>query len=207
MALKKLLNRNNIPIYPWYISDLVVTKSIARLTNGSVVKEVFFYIINDLTTIYYDEESVNDLGKYLLEKIVKDHNFYNRVINNIYDYSEKLTQFNKKLTKLKPKEMSNSALLKIYTEYEKKLGSLRIWGWMPVILDGLFKPFLSDYILENFLAFLRTCNQDDKIADYYSLLSSSEKMSKVQAESLARLKLLLIIKNQYPASGSLSAIA
>ncbi len=195
MSLKKVFNRPGIPIYPWYISDLVLTKDIQELTNGQVVKKVFFYTTKKITTIYYDLESTNILGTWLLDKIIKDHKFYHLVINKIYYYSKELLKFSTELKELDLDSMSNRDLLKLSSQYEKKLGKLRIWGWMPPILDGIFEPFLSNYILEKLTIFLKAKKQISKIADYYSLLSSSERMSEVQIESLARLKLLLVLKN------------
>ena len=207
MSLKKAFDRSGILIYPWYISDVVATQEIKRLTAGRTIKEVFFYIKGDLASIWYDQESTDALGRWLLAQIIKDHDFYRRVIDKIYHYSAALTRFGRKSGKLTPAKMSDQALLKIYAQYEKNLGTLRVWGWMPPILDGVFEPFLSDYIMGKLDAFLRARGQTDQIANYYSLLSTSEKISEVQTENLARLQLLAAIKKSSYGPAALAALA
>jgi len=193
MALKKAFDRQGILIYPWYVSDVVATRGIGRISGGRKIKKVFMYIDDNLTNVYYEKKSTDALGRWLLTRIIKDKKFYHLVIKKIYSYSDQLLDFCANLKKTKPTRLSDRELLKIYSDYEKKLGELRIWGWVPVILDGFFEPFFSDYLMKDFLKFLNKHDRAAKIADYYSLLSTSEKMSEVQVESLARLKLLIKI--------------
>jgi phosphohistidine swiveling domain-containing protein len=206
MPLKKAFNRNGILIYPWYISDAVATKEIGRIAAGRKIAKVFLYIKSGMTHVFYDKESTDALGRWLLAKIIKDRRFYQLVIKKVYFYSRNLMNFCAGLEKINPAKMSDRRLLKIYSDYEKKLGILRIWGWVPVFLDGVFEPFFSDYVMSNFLAFLQKAGRTDKVADYYSLLSSSERMSEVQIESLDRLKLLLKIGKMKNGKSALAAL-
>jgi phosphoenolpyruvate synthase/pyruvate phosphate dikinase len=194
MSLEKVFNRKDIPIYPWYIADLVATKEIGQVTHGLIIKGLSFYSVNGLTNMCYERKSTDVLGSWLLKRIVNNKKFYHLVIRKIYYYSKRLMDFCQELKNLSLEKMSDQKLLQIYAEYKKKLGDLRIWGWVPPFLDGVFTPFLSDYIMADFSKFLKKEGQADKVASYYSLFSSSEKMSEVQIENLERLKLLLKIK-------------
>jgi phosphohistidine swiveling domain-containing protein len=191
MALKFLLDRKGMYIYPWYISDITSTEDIGKITGGLVVKKSFIIIENDLFEFYYDIESSNRIGRYFLKKIIEDRKFFQKVINQIYRYSEELDQFRRRIdSKRKLGNLSNRDLRNIYSEYIRRLSILRAWGWVPVFIDGLEINFLTDAVTREFKKYLTHIGQKDKFGDYYSTLSSSEKMSEVQQEELARLKLL-----------------
>ncbi|MFA5154882.1 MAG: PEP-utilizing enzyme [Patescibacteria group bacterium] len=190
MSLKKAFDRNGILIYPWYISDLVATREIRRVTKGPVISRIFYGVKNDLATLYYDQDSTDALGRRLLDKIIKDRKFYRLVIRQIYHYSDQLMSFCRHLDEVVPAELSDRQLLEIYAEYERRLSELRAWGWVPVILDGIFTPFLSDRLMADFRDFLAKHGQAAKLPEYYSLLSASDQMSEVQTETLERLRLL-----------------
>jgi len=207
MSLQKSFDRQGITIYPWYISDVIATKDIGKLADGLTIKKVFLYIKGGITNIWYERRSTDALGRWILEQIIKKPDFYRQVITKIYYYSSDLMKFCRKLGALNPELKSDWELLKIYAEYEQKLGVLRIWGWVPPILDGIFEPFLSDYLMAKFTQFLRQKNQLAQVADYYSLLSTSEKMSEVQGETLERLKLLEKIKTEKNGREILAAIS
>lgn len=206
MPLKKAFDRQAILVYPWYISDVVATKTMGRVTGGRVIKKIFMYIRDDLTTMYYDEASTNSVGRWILNQIIKDHKFYRRVMAQIYRYSDRLMAFSRNLSALRPARLSDRQLLKIYADYEKVLGELRAWGWVPPFLDGVFEPFLSNYLMDRFSAFLRSVGQADRLPDYYSMLSTSEKMSEVQTETLARLELLLKIQKHRSGRAAVAAL-
>lgn len=195
MSLKFLGDRNNMYVYPWYISDIATTKDIVQTTNGLKVEKTFIVIENDFWHFYCDDESMGKIGKYYFEKVLEDEKFLTVVINNIYKYSEHLEKFCEKVNLANISAMENGELLDIYGEYIEKLRTLRAWGWVPVLLDGADESFLTDYIQKELRDHLRKINQDEKFSAYYSTLTSSHKLSEVQTEELARLDLLLTISN------------
>jgi phosphoenolpyruvate synthase/pyruvate phosphate dikinase len=206
MPLESAFNRKGIPIYPWYISDLVATKEFAKISGGLTIKKVVFFLADGVSNIYYDRHSTDAIGARLLERINRDKKFYRLVASQIYYYGDQLIDFCTDLKKIQPEHLSDSQLLKIAAAYEKKLGALRAWGWVPPILDGVFRPFLSDLVMAELKDFLRRKGMSDKVAEFYSLLSSSEKKSEVQVETLARLRLLVKIKDGRKGEAALSAI-
>lgn len=195
MSLKFLGDRSKMYIYPWYISEYVSTKDIAKITNGIKEKKSLIIIENDFLKFYHDIDTSDKIGKYFFNKVLLDKNFLFKVIRNIYKYSEKLEIFSKEINNTQVENLSNKELLNIYSEYVKRLRVLRIWGWVPLYIDGLNESLLTDYIQANLKLYLIKINQIDKFGEYYSTLSSSEKISEVQAEELARLNLLLKIQD------------
>src|SRR4030042_6229214 len=195
MALKFSLDRGGMHIYPWYISEISSTRDIAKITDGTVVKESFFVIEKDFLKGYYDIESTNKIGEYLFKRIKDDPDFYKEIIDNIYKYSRELEEFSTRVSQMKNlKQLGNEELVATYREYVDRLNELRVWGWVPPFVDGLEISYLTNYISEKLREHLKTLGREDKFGEYYSILSSSEKMSEVHQEELARLKIILDIE-------------
>lgn len=190
MPLKRLMDRKDMYIYPWYISDITVHNDIKKIT-GENIQKIFATIEKDFLTLYYDDKSSLKSGEFIFNKIKKDKTFFKKVIKNIYKYSGDLHLFGKSIPSISElKKLNDNQLLKIYETYIAKLSVLRTWGWVPVFLDGLDVNYLSDFIQLELKKFLSSVNMGDKFSDYYTVLSSSEKKSEVQQEEIARLDLL-----------------
>lgn len=193
MALKLLFERDNMHIYPWYISDLTITKDIGKISKTTVKKAVV-YFEKDRIHMYYDRESANAVGEGFLKKLINDKTFFQKSIKNIYQYSDELMKFCKRIDRIaNAKNLSDKQLLQLYLDYMEKLRILRVWGWIPSSMDGMEKAYLSDYLMAEFRKYLERLGQEEKFSDYYTVLSSSEKKSEVQEEEVARLDLLLKI--------------
>ncbi len=184
MALKFFFDRKKMYVYPWYISDLVATKDMAKITKGPVVKQTMGIIEKDHLSFYFDSESTLKVGRFLFNKIKKDKKFYQRCLRNIYKYSQQLIDFSNSVKRVD--KLSDKELLKLYQDYRKILRKTRAWGWIPVFVDGLEKNFLSDEINKQLKK-----NIPKNTSKYYSILSSSEKQSEVQKAQIARLNLLI----------------
>lgn len=192
MALQFLADRKDMCIYPWYISDITATKDISKIASINV-KKAFVMFEKDFMAYYYDIESANEIGKTLLNKIITDHEFFKKAIENIYKFSDELIDYCQTETKKDLQKLSNKDLLKIYEVYIEQLRTLRTWGWIPVFVDGLTDTFLTEHLQNEFKKFLYNIGKSEKFSEHYSVLSSAEKMSEVQKEELARLELLLKI--------------
>jgi phosphoenolpyruvate synthase/pyruvate phosphate dikinase len=194
MALKLLFERDNMYIYPWYISDLTITKDIGKISKITVKKAVICFK-KDRLHMYYDRQSANAVGEVFLKKLLSSKKFFYEAIENIYHYSNELMRFCKKIKDIPDTgKLSDKQLLQIYLEYMRRLRILRVWGWIPSSMDGMEKAYLSDYLMGEFRKYLRRIEKEKKFNDYYATLSSSEKKSEVQEEELARLNLLMKIQ-------------
>jgi phosphoenolpyruvate synthase/pyruvate phosphate dikinase len=192
MTLYKLFDRNNIYIYPFYLAELTISKDIENVL-GVKLKESFWTNEKAFVTAYYDIESAEKMGEIIISKIKTDKTFFKKVIDNIYKYSEEMMSFCKKIDKISNKDiLTNQQLLDHYKEYMQKTIQLRAWGWIPVMVDGITRDFLTDHVMEETKKHLK--NQEDKTAEIYSSMSSSEKSSAVQQEEKSRLKLILELK-------------
>lgn len=194
MSLEFFFDRKGMYVYPWYISDQCATRELGKITEGQTLATSFFVIKRDYLKMYYDKVSSARVGRFFLDKIIKDKKFYLKTIENIYRYSAVLQKFSDRLNSLKDlQSLSNRQLTQIYQEYVKKLVQLRVWGWVPVFLDGLDISYLTDWLNVNFKSHLEKIKQTGEFPRYYALLSSAEKMSEIQTEELGRLDILLAI--------------
>lgn len=194
MPLRYTFDRDNMFLYPWYISDLTVTEDLKKIFGYSV-KECF--VVNDdgFVTVYFDDASALKLGDKIFRRVANDEEFFNKIVAKIYSLSGDLTLFCSRLPSAgRLKQLSDKELVEIYSDYIKKLRNLRAWGWFPVFMDGLEKSFLSEHILERLRSFLKKRDATHLAGRYYSVLSSSDEQSEVQQEERARLNLLLKIE-------------
>ncbi len=195
MSLKRSFDRGGMYFYPIYISDLAITKGI-KIISPIVVKEVLNVVTGDFIEAYYDDSSIFAIGEYLFNKIKKDDKFFRKTCEQIYVLSADLIKVvnkipnKKELSKLADKDLSNK-----YGQYVKKLTILRTWGWVPNFLEAFDKSFLTEYLQTELRKVMKEVGSSNQSGHYYNILSSSEKMSAVQAEELARLNLLLKLQH------------
>lgn len=190
--------RKGMHIYPWYISDITSAKEM-KAVFGEGIKRIFISIEKGFLRGYYDMDSAATLGKLLLNRITSDKSFFEDVIKNIYTKGDELNIFCEKLKNITDISLlSNTELVSIYDEYVRTLCSLRVWGWVPVFIDGFKVSFLTDHVLSEFEKFLTPKGLNNKLSEYYSILSSSDKPSEIHSESIDRLRVSIAI-NQSPA--------
>ncbi len=190
--LQFVLDRDRVYLYPWYFADEILTDKKNRKFFGETVLETAREFKAGHIYSYDDLLSYARIGEFLLKKIITDRNFYKQVEKNIYKFSNELLKFCKDIDKLELSKISSGELFRIYVSYEKKLKELRKWGWIPVLVDGYDISHLTNYIMEEMRKSFKGFSAEE-ISRYYSILSSSEKLSEVRKEEKERLKLLLNI--------------
>lgn len=194
---EELFNVDRFYIYPFYFADISLTSSIKKAIGRNLTR-VLTEFNGDHADYYADIEEVNRLGKKLFNRILKDEEYYKKTEKKILDYGDKLIEFCQKIDKNKIAKLTNQELYNIYHQYGKLIIEMRNWGWVPVVLDGMKKAYLSDYLMEQFKNILRSKGLTErKIAQYYSILTSSEKESEIAQEEITRLNLLLKITKKF----------
>jgi len=188
MAFKLLFDRDNLNLYPWYFADQCLTKDIEKIFNRKVSKVILEFKKSHIRN-FIDVDELNEIGEYLLNRVIKDKSFYKLVEKNILATGEVLLDFCQNLPG-NLKSLSNEELVVLYNEYAEKTKDMRAWGWVPPLIDGMEVYFLSDYLQEKFRVFLKGLGKEEKVAEYYSIMSSGDEMSEVQMEEIERLELI-----------------
>jgi phosphohistidine swiveling domain-containing protein len=184
MEFKFLGKLDRAYIYPWYIAELSSTKDIKKIA-GQSIRQSIIIIKNSCIELYYESKSLKNISKYFLDKLINDKRFLNKIETNIFHRGILLENFCKIISNEKIKNKSDKELLSIYAKYIQLLKGLRTWGWIPVFLDGLDKSLFSDYLWSKLVETLKNTEKKE-ISEYYSLLSSSEKMSLIRKEEIDR---------------------
>ncbi len=189
--LQRVFDRDNMYIYPWYISELVTTKEIGKITQGKVLKESFVVITKDFLEMYYDMPSTVAVGQSFLTQVLENPSFYREVVRELKSHSRQLLAFCEDAAGKDLSSTSREELADFYSQYVAHLRAMRVWGWVMPFLDGMTEQVsFTNVILGKLRAHLESQGKADKVAGFYSTLSSSEKKSEVQKEEIARLKLL-----------------
>lgn len=184
-----IFERDKIYPYPWYFADEALTCDIKKIFGRKINKIILEF--KDGRFYYYGDASEFDLmGEFLLEKVKEDRKFYKVVQKNILATGKELIRFCEKIKGIDLTKVSDKKLVDLYINYAKKIKKVRIWGWVPPLIDGTVTYFLTDYVQSEFKKFMESQGKADKISRYFSILSSSEKMSEVQKEEIARLMIV-----------------
>ena len=189
MALRYFADRKNVYLFPWYIADVTISDDISALL-GKAMRESFMVIDKGFVTAYYDFDSADELCKTACNKIISDPEYFPLVIKKIYEYSAALDKSSIAISALDASILSSSELIDIYEKYVKDLRQLRVWGWIPPLVDGITDSYLSNHIQKVFTEHAKTQGKEARALEYYTILSSSDKQSEVQQEEIARLAVL-----------------
>lgn len=184
-----IFDRDKFYLYPWYFADQALTSDIEKIF-GRKINKVILEFKNSRVFYYSSAEEFNSIGEYLLNRIKNDHKFYKSVQKNILETGKNLMNFCQTIEKINLKEITDKKLITLYSTYADKIKKMRAWGWVPPLVDGTVTYFLSDYVQSEFKRFMGETRDAEKTANYFSILSSSEKMSEVQQEEIARLELI-----------------
>jgi len=186
---KMVFDRDRIYLYPWYLAEQCLTVDIEKIFGKKIDKTLLEFRNGHLYS-YINISQFNEIGEFLFNEVRKDRKFYKIVEKNILSTGKDLMSFCDKISRLNYSELSNRKLSEIYNSYSKKLKIMRAWGWVPPLIDGIEISFLSNYLQKRLRQFMQSIRKEDRTAEYYSILSSSEKMSEIQIEEIVRLKLI-----------------
>jgi phosphohistidine swiveling domain-containing protein len=189
MNLKFIADRDKMYPYPFYIADLALMLDMEPLAGQNLTMSLNI-LEKDRIYMHYDVDSIDAMGMALLDRLLKDDGFYEQVIDRIYRQSKEMESFTRKSDGLDVSKMSDNGLVDWYADYIRQTRALRAWGWVPVLVDGLDKPHLSNCISRKMHEYLKENASDSQMAEYFSLLSTSDSPSEVRQEELARLMLL-----------------
>lgn len=195
---EKLFDVDRFYIFPFYFADISLTNSIKKAVGGNLTR-ILVEFNKDHADYYADIEEVNKLGKKLFNLILQDEQYYRKTAKKILSYGERLLRFCQKINKSNIAKLTNLQLYNLYHQYGKLIIKMRDWGWVPVVLDGIKIPYLSNYLIKQLNKILRAKGfSRQEISQYYSTLTSNEKKSEVAQEEIARLNLILKILKEFP---------
>jgi len=198
-SYEKLFDVDRFYIYPFYFADISLTSSVKKAIDGSLTR-IITEFNKDHADYYTDINEVDRLGKKLFNRILRQKKYYKIVERKVLSYGDKLMKFCQKIKEVRTAKLTDKELYNFYHQYGQLIIEMRDWGWVPVVLDGMRRPYLSEYLMEQFKRNLRRKKIAAKeVSNYYSVLTSSDRESEVMQEEIGRLNLILQIEKEFPA--------
>ena len=143
--------------------------------------------VSDL--IFVNHREWNELGEYVLRKILRNPNFVINLNKKILKLSDDLTSFTaKKIHGKNLKKKSNRELFRLYEKYERHHGTLYCHAIPPVYLE-LYKPHLTTHLVEYLQKQIKKSSCPRTPKECFAILTIPEKYSKVQNEERSFLRI------------------
>lgn len=198
-SYEMIFNIDRFYIYPYYFADISFTSSAKEAIGGNFTR-IIVEFSKDHAVSYMNIEEAERLGKKIFARIFGKEKYYKLVEKKILGYGAALMKFCQRINKIRINNLTNPELYGIYHKYGQLITKMRDWGGVPVVLDGMKTPYLSNYLMEQFKKIGGEKKLTAKeISNYYSLLTSSDKKSEVMQEEINRLNLILQIEKKLPA--------
>jgi len=136
---------------------------------------------------YFKKKDSAEFSKFVLNKIIKNPSFGEKINSEIIKGSDRLKKYSAKLKPELLSKLSNKELIKIYADLDKIHTDLYSWGWLPNAVD----MFQNDFTV--FLKkLLRKKLDENEINQALIALSTSHKKSIFQKDHESFLSLVAL---------------
>lgn len=184
--LTPIFERDNVYPFPFYFIDQSLTGDVKKEFGVNIPAMLVEFRDHKVKT-YADYQAISDAGRHFADQILSNYKFVDQIEKKLNELGKDLLNFlEKKLNDLDKK--SDQELSDILVQYTKKLRAMRTWGWIPPLVDGFTEAFLSDELLAKLKKEI-TNEPPQKISEYFSTLTTSNELSEIATEELARLKI------------------
>jgi hypothetical protein len=167
IKLKKLFDGKQISYFPIYLMDLAATSQVKKIIGKSGGMIVTFYKNTD-GIIYCDQGPWLAACSLAQKKLVKEKKFAAMIRKKMADECQKLQKFSRGLLKLSADKLTNTQLINLYKEFEKRTLALRGYAWIPNLVD--FGDDSIFILAEEKIA--EQIGEDEKIKEYISLFTT-----------------------------------
>lgn len=171
-------------MYPGWCSIIEVTGKILGRPQKSIVN------LNrkDKGSIFVDHKEWTGLGRHALKKIVSDPKWGLWLNKKILQLSDELVKFTSAIFRTNLKTKTSTELYRLYEKYLNKHSNLYNYAIIPVYLD-LYKPHLTNFLVQYLEKQVGQAGFHKTGKECFALLTIPEKLSKVQEEEIALLRL------------------
>lgn len=183
-----VFDRPEIYPWPWVFADEVVTKEIGEIADGRVFSTIAEENNDGHFYHYLKSADADELCGYLVSKLTDDDSFLPEVLKNIYHFSDKLTEFCTNVPKT-PASLSSDEIIEIIKNYVKCLKAVRLWGWVPPLVDGLDQPYLSNVCVASIKNDVPGISNEE-LNEIFSALTMPKEYSQVQMSEIDKFKLV-----------------
>lgn len=174
----------------WTMSLFSWTSFSKMYEDGRDCNPMFFEFKDNISVYYQTEEELERVKQNIVKKVSRDPGFLQKRLTQIEKQLKKDTkELNEINKKLKSRNYNLAQLFSKYCELFRKT----IFG---MAIDIYFDDILCDKLKHYLTKRLQEINKENKLNEYYSLLTAPIKLTTTQKEELAFLNILLKYKKQ-----------
>lgn len=139
---------------------------------------------------YFGEKDSKEVGDHLVDKFLKNSDFVKKVNKEIIRWADILRNYCDTLPETKLDKYTNRQLWQFYKKHDEIHTKYYQWSWIPVGVD-MFHPNLTERLKQ----YLQNIGiKQEKINEYFVLLTQPTKKSLIQIEHEEFLKIAIKIK-------------
>ncbi|MCD4694396.1 hypothetical protein K8R62_03495, partial [bacterium] len=192
ISLKQLKNNDpwmlaeDIPNAYFTLAQIFLSSFVNNLNKSSDVnyKKTFASFKGYDLSFYFGEKDSFNFAQHVLDKIIKNPSFGEKINKNIFDYSNDLYKISESIKVDSFEKMSNGQISNFYSLQNKTHIKLYSWGWLPNAVD-MFHNNFTDYLKEE----LRKTTNLESVEDILVSLSVSNLSNVVNEEEYSFLNL------------------
>ncbi|MBA3047560.1 hypothetical protein KKC83_06660 [Patescibacteria group bacterium] len=191
--IKYVIQNYNTPIYPIILIIEMIINDFPKTFRRYWVKRCIAKWVGDFNEIYTFDDLENKNSAYFQRRIVNS-DLLKQTRHNIFKQGDSLIKFTEKFPRLNLKSISDKQLVDLYLEFNNKYKQLCLWGWVPNAVDGR-KNLFSNKLEKKLKNILIKRRNEQKIGEYYTILTSKSKISLREEVKIELLRICLKIKN------------
>lgn len=193
--LRLFFDRDKVYPWPWNLADEVITQDIADIADGKKMSVILEEYDRGHIFMYCSLDEMNVLARHLLEKLLRDRTFFDATIENVYSGVDGFLKQWQEKTQRNLQAETDDVLFDLLTSYVAGLKQVRVWGWVPALVDGADEPFLTNACVAALKSDLPG-KDEGEINNIFSILSSPRTFGEVQKSEIEKWKLVMEIGDE-----------
>jgi len=178
---------DNIPFYPICYAMMKFTSKEYKKIVGYQFKKNIMVHNKDHTDFAFRIDDISNFNKHVINKLNKEASCVRKITKILNERSKKIIKLSKSIYKTDLSKKTNQELLNYYLQYGK-LYKHTYLGWA-------IAQFTSQPLTEKIKKLLAKHYPDNKVNEYFILLSNPSQGSFINKEEIDLLKIAIKIKN------------
>jgi len=193
--LQIFFDRDDVYPWPWNLADEVLTKDIADIADGKKISIILEEYDQGHIFIYCSAEELNIFAQHILEKLLREKAFFDATVENVnMKVDEFLKRWKEKIQE-SIRSGSDDSLVDLLASYAAELKEVRVWGWIPALVDGAGESLLTNTCIAALKNDLPG-RSEEEINNIFSLFSSPRTFGEVQKSEIEKWKLVADMGNE-----------
>ena len=185
----------DIPDCDYFFSSVWLDTFVKQFANpsGRAYKKILTIYRGEHLWFYFGEKDSNEVGKNIVNRFLNEPQFSSQVNQQIIIEADKLRRFAESIPETELQKLSKEELNYFYQEHKKIHSEYYQWAWIPVAVDMFHNNLtetLKKYLIQKITSYNsdkpnnldNQNNQDEKVNEYFILLTQPSEKSLIQIE-------------------------